>query len=50
MGRISKNHPEMFKDEYTRDELVENVSFDPINHISSAYGTWQRRLLRNSKL
>ena len=26
----------MFKDEYTRDELVENVSFDPINHISSS--------------
>ncbi len=40
----SKNHPEMFKDEYTRDELVENISFDPINHISSSYGTWQRRV------
>ena len=43
-GESSKNHPEMFKDEYTRDELVENVSFDPINHISSSNGTWQRRV------
>ena len=36
----------MYKNEYTRDELVENVSFEPINHISAANGVWQTRVAR----
>ena len=40
----AQKHPELYKNEYTRDELVDNVSLDPINHISSIYGTWQKRV------
>lgn len=42
----AQNHPELYKNEYTRDELVENVSFEPINHISSANAVWQTRVAR----